>query len=111
MLPGRVGDTSVIGAGVYAENDLAAVSCTGTGEYIIRLSLAKEISMSAKGMPVSRAASRSLRRLLDIGGRGGVIAVNGRGRFILMHTTRYMAAGYANRHGVVVGKDFTRIEG
>jgi beta-aspartyl-peptidase (threonine type) len=111
MLPGRVGDTPVIGAGIYAENDFAAVSCTGTGEHIIRLSLAKEISMGAKETPLSRAVSRSLRRLIEIGGRAGVIAVTAHGRFILMHTTRYMAAGYANRNGVVVGKDFRRIEG
>lgn len=45
MLPGRVGDTPIIGAGVYADNRTGAVSCTGKGEDIIRIALSKEICM------------------------------------------------------------------
>lgn len=110
MLPGRVGDTPVIGAGIYAENDLGAVSCTGMGESIIRLSLAKEISMNARKMPVSRAASFSLKRLLAIGGTGGVIVINGNGKSVLMHTTEFMASGYADKQGVVVREGFRRLK-
>jgi beta-aspartyl-peptidase (threonine type) len=106
MLPGRVGDTPVIGAGIYAENDSGAVSCTGMGESIMRLSLAKEISVNAKEMPVSGAVALSLKRLLAIGGTAGVIAINGKGKFALMHTTEYMAAGYADGKGLVVGEGF-----
>ncbi len=106
MLPGRVGDTPVIGAGVYADNALGAVACTGTGEDIIRLSMAKEISMHLDLMTPYRSACYSLRRLLGLGGEAGVIVINTRGRFTMLHTTPYMASGYANRKGILVKEGF-----
>lgn len=102
MLPGRVGDTPIIGAGTYAENSLGAVSCTGRGEYIIRLSLAKEICMNLKRMSPLMAAQLSLKRLSKIGGKAGVIVINKKGQFTILHSTRYMASGYANEKGIVV---------
>jgi L-asparaginase / beta-aspartyl-peptidase len=110
MLPGRVGDTPVIGAGIYAENPHGAVACTGLGEYIIRLSLAKEICMNMHDMPALRAVSLSLKRLLRIGGEGGVIVMDKKEEPVIMHTTRYMAAGYANKRGLsAVREGFSRI--
>lgn len=105
MLPGRVGDTPIIGAGTYADNSTGAVSCTGTGEYIMRLCLAKEICMNMKGISPLKAARSSLKRLLSIGGRAGVIAINRKGQFAIAHTTRYMASGYANEKGIMVRED------
>ena len=102
MLPGRVGDTPVIGAGTYAENSLGAVSCTGRGEYIIRLSLAKEICMNLKRMSPLMAAQFSLKRLSMIGGKAGVIVINKKGQFTILHSTKYMASGYVNEKGIVV---------
>ncbi len=107
MLPGRVGDSPVIGAGTYADNASGAVSCTGRGEAIIRLSLAKEITMNLDAMTPSRAARHSLRRLALIGGQGGVIVTDRKGRFVIMHTTAFMAAGCANRKGVFVQDRFS----
>lgn len=109
MLPGRVGDTPVIGAGTYAENILGAVSCTGRGESIMRLSLAKEICMTMKEMVPSLAAEVSLRRLLTIGGKGGVIVLNNKGQFTISHTTTYMASGYAKKGGITVKEGFKKI--
>lgn len=109
MLPGRVGDTPIIGAGVYADNSLGAVSCTGVGEYIIRLALAKEISMHMKDMSIYRAAAFSLKRLLQMGGQAGVILINKRGRFSIVHTTENMASGYADKKGIVVKEAFKKI--
>jgi beta-aspartyl-peptidase (threonine type) len=112
MLPGRVGDTPVIGAGVYAENSLGAVSCTGRGENIIRLSLAKEICMNLKSMSPDRAAVLSLERLIKIEGRAGVILINNKGEFTITHTTEYMASGYINKKGIkgiVVKEGFKRM--
>lgn len=110
MLPGRVGDTPVIGAGIYAENPYGAIACTGLGEYIIRLSLAKEICMNMRNMPTARAVRLSLKRLQALGGEGGVIAVDRRGEPLIMHTTRFMAAGYANKRGLPeVREGFRRI--
>jgi beta-aspartyl-peptidase (threonine type) len=109
MLPGRVGDTPVIGAGIYAENSCGAVSCTGKGEAIIRLSLAKEICMNLRNMSPYRTARLSLRRLSRIGGDAGVILINHKGRSTIMHTTDYMASGYINKEGIVVKEGFRRI--
>jgi beta-aspartyl-peptidase (threonine type) len=108
MLPGRVGDSPVIGAGTYAENSSGAVSCTGTGEHIIRLALAKEICMNMQLLPPSRTARQSLQRLIQIGGAGGVIVLNKNGRFSIQHTTDYMASGYRNEKGTVVQEGFDR---
>ena len=109
MLPGRVGDTPVIGAGVYAENSQGAVSCTGIGEYIVRLSLAKEICMNLGSMPPLAASRRSLKRLVRTGGAGGVIVLNKRGHFSIVHSTRFMAAGYADKKGITVKEKFGSI--
>jgi len=106
MLPGRVGDTPVIGAGIYADNSLGAVACTGTGEYIIRLSLAKEIVMHLDDMTPRTSVRCALKRLLRLGGEAGVIALNPAGKTAVMHTTPYMASGYANRKGIVVREGF-----
>lgn len=109
MLPGRVGDSPVIGAGVYAENSQGAVSCTGTGEYILRLALAKEICMNLGSMPPRAASRHSLRRLVRTGGAGGVIVLDNRGRFAILHTTLFMAAGYADRKGITVREGFIEL--
>jgi len=107
MLPGRVGDTPIIGAGVYAENSQGAVSCTGIGEYIVRLALAKEICMNLGSMPPLAASRRSLKRLLRTGGSAGVIVLDTQGRFSIVHSTRFMAAGYAHKKGITVKDGFS----
>jgi beta-aspartyl-peptidase (threonine type) len=109
MLPGRVGDTPIIGAGVYAENSTGTVSCTGKGEYIIRLSVAKEICMNLKKMSPHVAARLSLKRLFKMGGNAGVIVINRKGQFTILHSTRYMASGYVNKKGIVVNDGFEKI--
>ncbi len=109
MLPGRVGDSPIIGAGIYADNSMGAVSCTGKGESIIRLALAKELSMSLKSMSPDKAAALSLRRLLRLQGDAGIIVINKKGQFTVVHTTEYMAAGYINKKGTMVKESFKRI--
>lgn len=79
-LPGRVGDSPVIGAGTYASNAACAVSATGVGEYFIRLSAAKEICalVQMKGMATGAAADHVIRDEVAKlkGGEGGVIVLN-----------------------------------
>jgi beta-aspartyl-peptidase (threonine type) len=79
-LPGRVGDSPVIGAGTYAANDSCAVSATGVGEYFIRLNAAKEICalVAMKGMTISAAAEHVIHEEVAKmkGGEGGVIVLN-----------------------------------
>jgi beta-aspartyl-peptidase (threonine type) len=75
---GRVGDSPIIGAGTYASNQSCAVSGTGTGEYFIRLGIAREVCnlVSFKGMPLQQAADQVIHKELDaLHGDGGLIAI------------------------------------
>ena len=109
MLPGRVGDTPIIGSGIYAENPIGAVACTGKGECILRLALAKEICMNLKEMTPLSAARQSLKRLLNIEGRAGVIVINKKGLFAILHSTQYLAAGHVSKKGLVIKERFATL--
>jgi beta-aspartyl-peptidase (threonine type) len=82
-LPGRVGDSPVIGAGTYADNAACAVSATGVGEYFIRLDAAKEICslVRLKGMSLEAAAAQVIHGEIAKlkGGEGGVIVLGPKG--------------------------------
>ena len=95
MLPGRVGDTPLIGCGVYADNDSGAVSMTGLGESIVRVAVAKEISdLLACGLSPVISANRVLRKVVDrIRGAAGVLVLSPDGRFAIRHSTPHMVAG------------------
>jgi beta-aspartyl-peptidase (threonine type) len=98
MLPGRVGDTPIIGGGVYADIHSGAVSMTGVGEGIIRLAVAKEIcDRLAEGTTPRHAARRVLNRLVTrIRGAAGALVLAPSGRFAIAHVTPRMAAGWWN---------------
>ncbi len=75
---GRVGDSPIIGAGTYASNQSCAVSATGTGEYFIRLTVAREVCslVEYKGMTLQQAADHVIHKeLTGLQGDGGVIAI------------------------------------
>jgi len=75
---GRVGDTPIIGAGTYASNQSCAVSATGTGEYFIRLTVAREVCalVQNKGMKLQQAADQVIHKELKaLDGDGGLIAI------------------------------------
>ncbi len=77
-MPGRVGDSPIIGAGTYANNQSCAVSGTGTGEYFIRLGVAREICnlVYFRGMKLQEAADTVIHKELEgLHGDGGVIAL------------------------------------
>jgi beta-aspartyl-peptidase (threonine type) len=77
-MPGRVGDSPIIGAGNYASNQSCAVSGTGVGEYFIRYTVAREICalVQYKGLALQQAADEVIhKRLAPIHGDGGVIAI------------------------------------
>ena len=79
-LPGRVGDSPIIGAATYAANESCAVSSTGVGEYFIRLAVAKEICalVQYRGMPIQQAADHVIHKEVAglKGGEGGVIVLS-----------------------------------
>ena len=95
---GRVGDTPLIGAGTYADNRTAAISCTGTGEMFIRSVAAYDICarMAYAGQSLDAAAQEVVMRVLPaIGGRGGLIAVDALGNLSLPFNTEGMYRGHA----------------
>jgi beta-aspartyl-peptidase (threonine type) len=96
MLPGRIGDTPLIGCGVYADNRSGAVSMTGQGEGIIRLAIAKAIcERLAEGRAPRVAAAMVLRVLASrIHGAAGTLVITPGGRFTIAHVTPHMAAGW-----------------
>ena len=101
MLPGRVGDTPLIGCGVYADNQSGAVSMTGIGEGIIRLVIAKSIcDRLAMGKSPAVAAREVLGMLVSrIHGSAGALVLSSDGRFAIRHVTPHMAAGWWNGTG------------
>ncbi len=90
---GRVGDSPIIGAGNYASDASCAVSATGTGEYFIRLTVAREICalVEHKGLSLQAAADEVIQeKLTALGGDGGVIAVAPDGQMAWSYNTSGM---------------------
>ncbi len=90
---GRVGDSPIIGAGNYASNASCAVSATGTGEYFIRLTVAREVCalVEHRGLSLQAAADQVIQnRLTALGGDGGVIAVAPDGQMAWSYNTSGM---------------------
>ena len=79
---GRVGDSPIIGAGTYAEDKLCAVSATGSGEFFIRASAARQLRdrMAWHREGVQSAANNTIKDIGELGGDGGLIAMDARGR-------------------------------
>jgi L-asparaginase / beta-aspartyl-peptidase len=109
---GRIGDSPIIGAGTYANNKTCAVSATGTGEYFIRLVAAHEVSslIEKSGKSVEEAANDViLRQLKNLGGDGGLIAIDSKGnRATPFVNLEGMKRGYINEAGepvVLIYKD------
>jgi beta-aspartyl-peptidase (threonine type) len=103
--PGRVGDSSLIGCGCYADNLAAAVSLTGWGEPIMKLVLGKwATDRVAAGSAPEIAAREAISYLYNrLGGHGGIILLGPDGRFGLAHNTPAMAWGIATPGGLQTG--------
>jgi beta-aspartyl-peptidase (threonine type) len=103
--PGRVGDSSLIGCGCYADNESAAVSLTGWGEPIMKLVLGKwAVDRVAVGASPEQAASDAIAYLFArLGGHGGIILLGPDGRLGIAHNTPRMAWGIAEESGMQVG--------
>jgi len=101
-LPGRVGDSPLIGAGAYADSRSGGASSTGLGESILKVLMAKTaVDLMGEGWTASRAAARAV-RLLErrVDGLGGVITVDGRGRCGYAYNTPCMARAVAGPGGI-----------
>lgn len=101
---GRVGDSPIIGAGTYADNEACAISATGHGEYFIRYAVAHDIValMKYKGLAVNAAADEVIRKKLKAaGGEGGVICLDHKGRYYPAYNTDGMYRACITRDGQV----------
>jgi L-asparaginase / beta-aspartyl-peptidase len=111
MLPGRVGDTPLIGCGVYADSQAGAVSMTGIGESIIRLAMAKDIvdRLARGATPASAvrlAFNRALKRIATADEISvGALVLGREGRFAIRHTSPHMLAGHWAGHNQPVVAD------
>ncbi|MBC8753050.1 isoaspartyl peptidase/L-asparaginase [Kordia sp. YSTF-M3] len=99
---GRVGDSPMIGAGNYANNETCAVSCTGSGEYFIRGVVAYDVSslMEHKEYSLEKAADIVINeRILKLGGDGGLIAVDAKGNIAMPFNTEGMYRACKSSNG------------
>ncbi|MCD8339208.1 MAG: isoaspartyl peptidase/L-asparaginase, partial [Burkholderiales bacterium] len=94
-LPGRVGDSPIIGAGTYANNATAAISCTGTGEKFITVGAAQNIHDRCRFLhePVEEAIKDVLLEVQEIEGVGGIIALDAKGNFGAFFNAKGMLRG------------------
>ena len=94
-LPGRVGDTPLIGCGTYAESKLGGVSCTGDGEATIRVVLARRtLELLRTSEDPDQAAQLAISVLREEGrGHGGLILIDSQGRVAWAHSTPFMPVG------------------
>jgi len=102
-MPGRVGDSPIIGAGTYANNAACAISATGDGEMFMRCGVAFEIAARIRhaGQSLGRAARAVIDELAEFGGRGGVIALDHTGGLTLSFNTAGMYRGYVLADGKI----------
>ncbi len=98
---GRVGDSPIIGAGTYANNNSVAVSATGSGEKFIRTSTAFNISSQVRfqNLPLDVASKNALKEVADIDGSGGVIVVDKKGNYAMEFNTAGMYRGTIGTDG------------
>ena len=97
---GRVGDSPIVGAGTFADNQTCAVSGTGQGEYFIRLGVARDISalMAYRGYDLQRACDTVIQeKLTALGGSGGVVALDAHGNVSFSFNTKGMYRGYLKK--------------
>jgi beta-aspartyl-peptidase (threonine type) len=103
-MPGRIGDTPVVGAGTYADNVTCAVSATGDGEFFMRAVLAFDVTarMRYAGASLPVAAREALAGVAALGGTGGLIAVDRTGRVVMPFNTEGMYRGHVLAGGKFV---------
>ena len=109
--PGRVGDSSLIGCGCYADNETAAASATGWGEPIMKLVLAKWATDRVNGehSPELAAAEAICHLQHRLGGNGGIIMLDRLGRYGVAHNTPRMAWGVRTEQGARSGVAFSAV--
>lgn len=98
---GRVGDSPIIGAGNYADNNTVAVSATGSGEMFIRTATAHNIAAQVKynKTPIDQAARNALDEVKELNGSGGVIVLDKTGNYAMEFNSEGMYRGTIGNDG------------
>lgn len=101
--PGRVGDSPIIGAGTYADNESCAISATGQGEYFMRLVFAYDVAaqMRYRRVSLEEASMVAMRRLKVLGAKGGFIGLDRQGQMVMPFNTEGMYRGCIDQKGMV----------
>jgi L-asparaginase / beta-aspartyl-peptidase len=102
---GRVGDAPIIGGGTYANNATCGVSATGHGEFFIRAVVGHDVSalMEYKKLPLKDAANEVvMKKLVKLGGEGGLIALDAKGNVAMPFNSEGMYRGYIREDGSIV---------
>jgi beta-aspartyl-peptidase (threonine type) len=102
-LPGRVGDSPLVGCGAYADNRAGAVSATGLGEALMKVVISKTAcDFIARGMSAQETADAAIALLAErTTGKGGLIVLDRLGRVGIAHNTPYIAYAYVTADGEV----------
>jgi L-asparaginase / beta-aspartyl-peptidase len=110
-MPGRVGDSPIIGAGTYANNYSCAVSATGTGEFFMRNVVAADICARVRYLHIlleQAADDVVMKELVEQGGDGGVIALDSQGNVATPFNTKGMMTGTVRADGKISMKGWSK---
>ena len=102
---GRAGDSPIIGAGTYANNNTCAISCTGHGEFFIRAVVAYDISclMEYAGLTLEDACRKVVNdKLVKFGGEGGLVAIDTKGNICLPFNSTGMYRGWKSENSEII---------
>lgn len=104
QLPGRVGDSPIVGAGTWADNRVCAVSATGKGDVFARMAFSRHVAdlVELTGASIETAGRRALDEVKRIGGEGGCIIMNRQGEIACPFNSRQMLRGWVTEAGPAV---------
>jgi isoaspartyl peptidase/L-asparaginase-like protein (Ntn-hydrolase superfamily) len=102
--PGRVGDSPIAGCGLAAENGVGAVSFSGDGESIVRLTLAARLMHDLQGVGADGAADRAIKQMPRVGGEAGCIVLDASGNPGVAHNSTHFAFAFAS--AATAGRSF-----
>ena len=102
-LPGRIGDSPILGAGLYADNRIGAATATGVGEIAMRLVVSKSACDAMRALTAQQAASQTVTKVTKMVGRGfGIVTLDRKGRYGAAHNTVHLCwASVAKDSGLV----------
>jgi beta-aspartyl-peptidase (threonine type) len=102
-LPGRIGDSPILGAGLYADNWMGAATATGIGEMAMRLVVSKSACDAMQNLTAQQVASQTLKKVTKLAGKGlGIVTLDRKGRYGVAHNTPHLCwAAFTKSRGLI----------